>query len=462
VEDLALLLARWQFGIVTVYHWLFVPITLGITWMVAIMETSWLRTKNPVYLRMTKFWGKLMLINFAIGVVTGIVQEFQFGMNWSTYSRFVGDIFGAPLAIEALLAFFIESTFLGLWIFGWKKLSPKVHVFTIWMVAFGTMASAFWILVAGSWMQFPVGYVLNPATGRAEMDNFLEIITSKMVWAQFPHTILVGVATAGALMLGVSAWHLKRKQHLEVMRKSAAFAAVALLVGSLGVALTGHWLGQVMVEVQPMKMAAAEALWEDEQPAAFSLFAVGDKENNRNAVNMSIPAGLSLLSCSNLDCEVRGINSLQAEMVEEHGPGDYIPNLFVTYWGFRLMVGSGTLMILIGALGVWFHLKGTIVKRRWFLTVALWIGIAAAFLGNATGWIFTELGRQPWVVYEVLLTKGTNSPTVPAGWVWISLIGFTVLYAILAVPAVYLFVKFAKAGPGEETSNEDVAASMVY
>jgi len=460
--DAALLLARWQFGIVTVYHWLFVPITLGITWMVAIMETAWVRTKNPVYLRMTKFWGKLMLINFAIGVVTGIVQEFQFGMNWSTYSRFVGDIFGVPLAIEALLAFFIESTFLGLWIFGWKKLSPKVHVFTLWMVAFGTMASAFWILVAGSWMQYPIGYVINPATGRAEMANFLEIVMSKMLWAQFPHTIFVGFATAGAVMLGVSAWHLARKNHLEVMRKSAAFASVALLVGASGVALTGHFLGQVMVEVQPMKMAAAEALWETEQPASFSLFAVGDKENSRNAVNVVIPRALSLLSCNNLDCEVRGINDLQAEMVENHGPGDYIPNLFVTYWGFRLMVGSGMLMILIGALGVWFYLRGKLDEHWWFLKLALWVGIAAAFIGNATGWIFTEMGRQPWVVYEVLLTEGTNSPTVPAAWVATSLIGLSLLYGLLAIPAVYLFVKFAKAGPGEESENEDVAASMVY
>ncbi len=460
--DAALLLARWQFGIVTVYHWFFVPLTLGITWMVAIMETAWVRTKNPVYLRMTKFWGKLMLINFAIGVVTGIVQEFQFGMNWSTYSRFVGDIFGAPLAIEALLAFFIESTFLGLWIFGWKKLKPGVHALMIWLVAFGTMASAFWILVANSWMQYPVGWVFNPETGRAEMENFLQVISSKMVWAQFPHTIAVGFATAGAMMLGVAAWHLARKNHLEVMRKSAAFAAVAMLLGSLGVAFTGHVLGQVMVEAQPMKMASAEALWDTEQPASFSLFAVGDKHNSRNSINVTIPGALSLLSCNNFDCEVKGINDLQAEMVAKHGPGDYIPNLFVTYWGFRLMVGAGMLMILIAGLGVWFHRKGKIETRGWYLKLALWIGITAAFVGNATGWIFTEMGRQPWAVYEVLLTNGSNSPTVPAAWVAISLVGLTLLYGAVGVAAVYLFVKFAKAGPGDEADNHDVAASMVY
>jgi len=460
--DAALLLARWQFGIVTVYHWLFVPITLGITWMVAIMETTWVRTKNPVYLRMTKFWGKLMLINFAIGVVTGIVQEFQFGMNWSTYSRFVGDIFGAPLAIEALLAFFIESTFLGLWIFGWKKLSPKVHVMTIWLVAFGTMASAFWILVAGSWMQYPVGYVINEATGRAEMADFLKIITSKMVWHQFPHTIFVGFATAGSVILGVSAWHLYRKQHIELMRKSAAFGAVALLVGSLAVATSGHFLGQVMVETQPMKMAAAEALWDTEQPADFSLFAIADKENGENSLNITVPAVLSFLSCNNFDCEVQGINDLQAEMVEKHGERDYIPNVFVTYWGFRAMVGAGTLMILIGAMALWLWWKRKLEDYKWFLKVALWGGIAAGFVGNATGWIFTEMGRQPWVVYEVLLTEGTNSPSVSAPMVATGLILLSLLYAALIVPAVYLFVKFAKAGPGDESDNEDVAASMVY
>ncbi len=460
MEDV--LLARWQFGITTVYHWLFVPITLGITWMVAIMQTAWVRTKKPEYLRMTKFWGKLMLINFAVGVVTGIVQEFQFGMNWSTYSRFVGDIFGAPLAIEALLAFFIESTFLGLWIFGWKKLSPKVHLFTIWMVAFGTMASAFFILLANSWMQYPTGYTLNPVTGRAEMQNFGEIVTSKVLWAHFPHTIFVGFATASAVILGVAAWHLARRQHVVIMRKSAAFAGAILLVGTLGVALTGHYQGQVMVEVQPMKMASAEALWDTEQPASFSLFAVGDKTNNRNAFNLSIPRALSLLSCNNLDCEVQGINDLQAAAVAEFGEGDYIPNLFVTYWSFRIMVGLGMLMILIGGLAVWFHLRGALVRQKWFLKAALWIGIPAAFIANAMGWIFTEMGRQPWIAYGLLKTEVSNSPTVPGPWIVITLVGYTLIYLVLAIAAGYLFVKYAKAGPGDEETAEDVAASMVY
>jgi len=456
------LLARWQFGITTVYHWLFVPITLGITWMVAIMETAWVRTKKPEYLQMTKFWGKLMLINFAIGVVTGIVQEFQFGMNWSTYSRFVGDIFGAPLAIEALLAFFIESTFLGLWIFGWKKLSPKVHAFTIWMVAFGTMASAFFILLANSWMQFPTGYTLNSVTGRAEMQNFGEIITSRVLWTHFPHTISVGFATASALILGVAAYHLAKKQHVVVMRKSATLGGAVLLVATIGVALTGHWQGQVMVEVQPMKMASAEALWDTEQPASFSLFAVGDKENSRNSINVAVPRALSLLSCNNLDCEVQGINDLQAAAVAEYGPGDYIPNLFVTYWSFRIMVGLGFLMILIGGLAVLFHIRGSLTRQKWFLMLALWAGIPAAFIANAMGWIFTEMGRQPWIAYGLLKTDVSNSPTVPSEWIILTIVGYTLIYLALAIAAGFLFVKYAKAGPGDEETATDVAKSMVY
>jgi cytochrome d ubiquinol oxidase subunit I len=403
-----------------------------------------------------------MLINFAIGVVTGIVQEFQFGMNWSTYSRFVGDIFGAPLAIEALLAFFIESTFLGLWIFGWKKLTPKVHAFTIWMVAFGTMASAFFILLANSWMQYPTGYVLNAETGRAEMQNFGEILTSKVLWTHFPHTIAVGFATASAMILGIAAYHLAKKQHVVVMRKSAAFGGAVLLIATIFVALTGHWQGQVMVEVQPMKMAAAEALWDTEQPASFSLFAIGDKENSRNSVNIAIPRALSLLSCNNLDCEVEGINDLQARSVAEFGEGDYIPNLFVTYWTFRIMVGLGFLMILIGALAVWFHIRGTLIQYKWFLKLALWIGIPAAFIANAMGWIFTEMGRQPWIAVGLLKTEVSSSPTVPGAWIIMTLIGYTLVYAALAVAAGFLFVKYSKAGPGDERTAEDVAESMVY
>jgi cytochrome d ubiquinol oxidase subunit I len=457
----ATLLARWQFGVTTVYHWLFVPLTLGLSFTVAVMQTMWFRKRDEKYLRMTKYFGKLFLINFALGVATGIVQEFQFGMNWSTYSRYVGDIFGAPLAIEGLLAFFLESTFLGLWIFGWTRLSPKLHLASIWLVTAGTWLSAFWILAANGFMQNPVGYTFNAATGRAELDNFFEVITNKVLLIHWPHTILSGLATAGILVLGVSAWHLLRKNQVEFFTSAASIGAVIALVASLGVAFTGHAQGQIMTEVQPMKMAAAEALWEDEAPAAFSVFAVGDIEQGRNRFNITIPRALSVLATNTLDGEVRGINSLQAEYEETYGPGDYIPNVGVAYWTFRIMIGAGGAMILISAGWIWLQRRGKLLDKRWFLTAAL-AGIALPYLANSTGWIMTEMGRQPWAVFGLLRVEDGISPQVAAGWVLITLVGFTLVYAALAVVDVYLLRKFAIAGPTGETTAEDVAASMAY
>ncbi len=390
----ALTVARWQFGITTVYHFLFVPLTIGLAIVVAILETAWVRTKDPKYLRATKFWGKLFLINFAIGVVTGIVQEFQFGMNWSSYSRYVGDIFGAPLAIEALLAFFLESTFIGLWIFGWNRLSPKMHLLSAWMVAAGTTISAFWILTANGWMQNPVGATVNPETGRAELDSFVEVISNRVTWIHFPHTILSALLTAAILVMAVSAWHLLRDNDRDVFRTSAALGSVIALVAGLGVAFTGHTQGQIMTEVQPMKMAAAEALWETEQPAAFSLFAVGDVENGRNHINITIPRALSVLSTNSFDGEVLGINPLQAQYEEEYGPGNYIPPVGTVYWSFRLMIGLGFVMIGLGALGTYLFWKGRLGEARWFHRLAVWV-IPFPFLANIFGWIVTEMAGSP-------------------------------------------------------------------
>jgi cytochrome d ubiquinol oxidase subunit I len=451
----AVTLARWQFGITTVYHFFFVPVTIGMAFLVAVLETAYVRTKKPVYLRMTKFWGKLFLINFVLGVVTGIVQEFQFGMNWSTYSRFVGDIFGAPLAIEGLLAFFLESTFLGLWIFGWDKLSPRLHAATMWMVSIGTTVSALWILLANSWMQHPVGYEINAETGRAELTNFFSLVGNSTLWVEFPHVVFAALATGGALILGISAWHLLRKSEEEFFSISSKFAAIALLVGAVGVAFTGHIQGQEMVKDQPMKMAAAEALWESEQPAGFSLFAIGDVENSRNSFNIIIPRALSLLSYNNLTSEVQGIKNVQAQEEAKYGPGDYIPNVFIAYWSFRLMVGFGFLMI---GIALWALLRRRSMETRWFLKLALW-GIALPFLANSLGWIFTEMGRQPWAVYGVLKTAGASSPTVGSGLVWTSMIGFTILYGVLAVVEVYLMAKYAKAGPDEAV---ETTSSLAY
>ncbi|MGZ8612891.1 MAG: cytochrome ubiquinol oxidase subunit I, partial [Actinomycetota bacterium] len=334
-------LARWQFGLTTSFHFLFVPLSIGLAFFTAIFQTAWHRTHKPEYLRMTRFWGKLFLINFALGVVTGIVQEFQFGMNWSAYSRFVGDVFGAPLAIEGLAAFFLESTFLGLWIFGWDRLSERIHLAAIWMVAFGTCISAFFILAANAWMQHPVGYALNPETGRAEMQDFMAMMTNSTLWSHFPHTILAALVTGGLFVIGVSAWHIRREHDRLVFRRSITIALVLTLFASVGVAFTGHLQAQLMTKQQPMKMAAAEALWETEEGAGFSLFAIGDVENGRNHVNVQLPNLLSVLSTNTWDGEVRGINDIQAEYEQTYGPGSYVPAVGVTYWTFRVMVGAG-------------------------------------------------------------------------------------------------------------------------
>ncbi|MGN6377739.1 MAG: cytochrome ubiquinol oxidase subunit I, partial [Gaiellales bacterium] len=339
----ALELARWQFGVVTVYHFIFVPLTIGITWFVAVFETLWLRRRQAEYLRLTRFFGKLMLINFAIGVVTGIVQEFQFGMNWAAYSRYVGDIFGAPLAMEALLAFFLESTFLGVWIFGWEVLSPKLHLATIYAVAVGTTISAFFILAANSWMQHPVGYTINHHTGRAEMRSIVEVLTNPWLAYAFGHTIGAAFMTAGMFVLGVSAWHLRRGHETEVFRPAIRLALPVVFVAAIATTFIGHTQAQYMTRVQPMKMAAAEALYNTESGAGFSLFAVAPFEHNpgRSSVDITIPHGLSILATNSWDGEVQGVNDLNRQYQKKYGPGDYTPIIGVTYWTFRLMSGIG-------------------------------------------------------------------------------------------------------------------------
>jgi cytochrome bd ubiquinol oxidase subunit I len=322
-----LALARWQFGITTVYHFFFVPLTLGLVWAVALFETAWYVTGREVYLKMTKFWGKLFLINFAMGVVTGIVQEFQFGMNWSEYSRFVGDVFGAPLAIEALVAFFLESTFLGLWIFGWERLPPKLHLAAIWLVAIGANLSALWILIANSFMQQPMGYVLR--NGRAEMESFWDLVSNPHVFVQFPHVITGAMATGAFFLLGISAAQLRRRSLDETgrdaFRRSFAFGAVYALASTVAVMVVGHGQAQYMVRVQPMKMAAAEALWETADPAPMSLFTWGNEKEQRDVFAIKIPGLLSFLSYNRFDGQVKGIRELQALYELRYGPGNYSP-----------------------------------------------------------------------------------------------------------------------------------------
>ena len=441
-----LLLARMQFGITTVYHFFFVPLTLGLSVLVALMETIYVRTGRLVYKEMAKFWGKLFLINFALGVVTGIVQEFQFGMNWSEYSRFVGDVFGAPLAIEALLAFFLESTFLGIWIFGWDKLSKGLHAAAIWLVAIGANVSALWILIANSFMQQPVGYMLR--NGRAEMNDFFALLLNPNLLVQFPHTVFAGFATAAFFVMGISAYHLLRQNHVDLFRRSFQIAAIVGVIGIGMVVLNGHSQAQHMVETQPMKMAAAEALWNTEDPASFSLLTIGDLQQRRDVFAIRLPRMLSLLAYNQLTGAVQGIYNLQEQYSQTYGPGNYIPPVAVTYWSFRIMVGAGFAMLAL-ALYALFMVMGEMYASRPRILKLFLLAIALPYLANTFGWLMTELGRAPWVVFGVMKIEQGLSPSVGAGEVLTSLLGFALVYAALIVADVYLLVHFAKEGPGE-------------
>jgi cytochrome d ubiquinol oxidase subunit I len=444
------MLARWQFGITTVYHFLFVPLTLGLSLLVAIMQTIYVKTGDETYKRMTQFWGRLFLINFAMGVVTGIVQEFQFGMNWSEYSRYVGDIFGAPLAIEALLAFFLESTFLGIWIFGWDRLPKGLHLATIWLVVIGSNLSSLWILIANSFMQEPVGFTIR--NGRAEMTDFGALLTNPNVWVQFPHVLMSGLVTGSFFVLGISAFNLlRRKGEKTVFEHSARIAMIAAVIGSVLVAMVGHTQGQHMIQSQPMKMAAAEALWTDESPADFSIFTIGDEKNRKDVFAIKIPSLLSILAYNQPTGEVKGINDLQAEYQQKYGPGDYVPPVWIIYWSFRAMVGSGVLMIVLSLFGLYLVLRRKLDQRRWFLRILLF-AIALPFIANATGWIMTEIGRQPWIVFGLLKTADASSPNVSFSSVLISLVVFTLVYGVLVVADVYLLARYSK---GDSTSPDD-------
>ncbi|MER5638442.1 cytochrome ubiquinol oxidase subunit I [Kitasatospora sp. NPDC002227] len=474
-------IARWQFGITTVYHFLFVPLTISLAAIVAGLETAWVRTGKEKYFHATKFWGKLFLINIAMGVVTGIVQEFQFGMNWSDYSRFVGDVFGAPLAMEALIAFFFESTFIGLWIFGWDRLPKKIHCACIWMVAIGTVLSAYFILAANSWMQHPVGYTVDPATKKAQLTDIGAVLFQNTTLVQVFHTLTASFLTGAAFMVGIASLHLWRaKRSGSADRKKTASMLTSLRVGlavasiaGLGVAISGDTLGKVMFEQQPMKMAAAEALWDTQAPAPFSIFAVGDVNKGHNSVELEIPGILSFLAHSDFSSSVPGINDTAAAEAAKYGgqPIDYIPNIFVTYWGFRLMIGFGMTSFVAALIGLWTtrrkfwlapeHRAGEdgipklmLTKNRemsLFFTRWSWrIGILTMgfpLIANSFGWIFTEMGRQPWAVFGLMKTANAVSPNVSVTTQVIALSTFTALYAILAVVEVRLLAKYANAGP---------------
>ncbi len=450
----ALDLARWQFAITTVYHFLFVPITIGMAFLVAGMQTAWYRTNNVKYLRATKFFGKLFLINFAIGVVTGIVQEFQFGMNWSSYSRFVGDIFGAPLAMEGLLAFFLESTFLGLWIFGWDRLPKKIHLASIWLAATGTLLSAYFILAANAWMQHPVGYTINAEKGRAELTDIVEVLTQKTALATFFHTIPSAIFTGGAFIAGISAWLIIKKKDVEMARPTLKLGAITMILSFIVISVTGDYTAKIMTEQQPMKMAAAEALYETTSNAPLSLLTIGTLDGTRSVFQIDVPSVLSFMATGDVNGTVKGINDLQKEYEKTYGAGDYTPNIPIAYWGFRLMIGFGAIAFLFAALVLWQMRKGGLPHGKWFLPAM----IATPFLpllANSFGWIFTESARQPWAVFGLIKTEDGVSAVVSAGSVLFTMIVFTLLYGVLAFIEIGLTLKVIKNGPATELDYED-------
>ena len=461
----ALDLARWQFAITTVYHFLFVPLTVGLSTIVAVLQTAWHRTGRVEYLRATRFLGKLFLINFAMGVVTGIVQEFQFGMNWSEYSTYVGDVFGAPLAMEALLAFFLESTFIGLWIFGWDKLPRRVHLATIWATAIGTNISSYFILTANAWMRHPVGYTVEVApdgTRRARLTDLWAVLSNDQAWSTYLHVTAASFLTAGLFVVAVAAYKLMRERwpgrngastpadQRELFRRVLRVGLVTTAIAGAVVALSGHHQARLMVTDEPMKLAAAEGLWRTERPAGFSLFAVGDVDAATNFIDIRVPSLLSWLATNSTTAEVTGMLDLQQRFTEQFGPGDYIPNVPVLYWSFRLMIGLGVLGIAIGLVGLWLTRRGRLPNRPWTYQVAM-LGLPAALAADIFGWILTEVGRQPWTVVGELLTAASVSPGVSLGEVALSLTLFTLVYGVLAVVEAWLLWRYVKAGPAEET-----------
>ncbi len=447
-------LARWQFATTSIYHFLFVPVTIGLAFLVAVLQTAWHRSGNPPYRRLTRFFGTLLLINVAVGVVTGLVQEFEFGMNWSTYSRYVGDVFGAPLAMEGLAAFFLESTFLGLWIFGWDKLSKRVHLFCIWMVALGSLVSGAFIMAANSWMQHPVGYTINHTTNVAQLNDIWAVFTNPVFLWGYVHVVLASLVTGAMVMLAVSAWHIKRNTEVDAFRRAATASTVVLLPAIVLALFVGSELGVVEDKYQPMKIAAAEAQWTNCQPCSFSMFQVGGGNNDETPTEIiAIPHLLSLLATNSWNGPVEGLNEVQSQYVKKYGPGDYVPNVFIQYWAMRVMAYLAALVALMALWAAWLLHRGKLAKSRWFLTVLVW-AVIAPFLMNTAGWLLTESGRQPWIVQGLLKTANAVSPSVSTTMVWISLIGFVVVYLVLGVAEGALMVRYGRRGLEPEPTQQ--------
>lgn len=447
-------LARIQYAITTIFHFFFVPISIGMIFLVAIMETLYVVKKQKIYLDMALFWGKIFLLAFSIGVVTGILQEFQFGMNWSEYSRFMGDVFGAPLAVEALLAFFMESTFIGVWMFGRDKLPKWVIALSAWLVALGTMISALWILAANSFMQEPVG--IKIVNGKAVLNDFIALITNPQLLVEFPHTIFGAYATGAFIVGGISAYNLLKKRNIDLFNRSFKISMIVALISSIGIMFSGHDQAKHLMESQPMKMAASEGLWEDSgDPASWTLIANINSEKMDNNWSIDIPYALSYLAYGEFSGSVEGMKTLQATYEKLYGEGiNYIPHVESVFWSFRIMAGLGGWMALLAALGLFFSYRKTIEQKTWLLK-ALLISIATPFIANTAGWIMTEIGRQPWTVFGLYTTAQSVSPNVSAGQILFSTIAFSASYLILAIIMISMVVKVVKKGPGQPAKKEE-------
>jgi cytochrome d ubiquinol oxidase subunit I len=426
-------LSRVQFAVATYFHFLFVPLTLGLSIITAIMETRYVQTGDEEYKRMAKFWGKLFVINFALGVVTGITLEFQFGTNWARYSKYVGDIFGSLLAIEATVAFFLESTFIGVWMFGWNRLSPKAHAACIWLVAAASNISAFWILVANAWMQHPVGYVIR--NGRAELNDFWAVISQPYAFTMFLHVLAGAYMLAGFFVMGICAYHLLRRQDLPFFKRSFAIAATFTVIFSVAQIFIGDFHGREMVKVQPAKAAATEAVWETTKGAPMHLFMIPDAENERNSVEiLGIPKLLSLVATGDANGEIKGL---------KEWPKEERPPVAATFWSFRLMVFLGMLMALLAVIA-WF--KRNKIEDSPTLLKLLLLTIPLPYIAGSLGWTVTEIGRQPWIVYGMMKTSDAAS-TISGSQVGISLAAFVAIYTLLGIACFYLIAKFARKGP---------------
>jgi cytochrome bd ubiquinol oxidase subunit I len=449
-------LARWQFAITSIYHFLFVPVTIGLAFLVAILQTAWYRTDNPEYKRMTRFFGTLLLINVAVGVVTGLVQEFEFGMNWSTYSRFVGGIFGAPLAMEGLAAFFLESTFLGLWLFGWTRLPKRVHLATIWAVAIGSMLSALFILIANSWMQHPVGYKLDSA-GQPVLNNVWALFVNPTFLWGYAHVILASLITGCLVMLAVSAWYLRKAQHVEAFGHTARVALIVLIPTIVIQLSVGNQLGVIENKYQPMKIAAAEAQWNSCKPCSFSMFQIGGGANDQTPTEIiAIPHLLSVLATGTWSGPVTGLNQLQAQYQKQYGPGNYVPDVFIQYWSMRVMAYLASLILLLALWGGWLLYRGKLPSSRLFLAVSVW-AVFTPFLMNTAGWLLTESGRQPWIVQGLQKTVNANSPSVSATEIWISLVVLVLAYTVLGAADLLLMLRYSRRGLAAADAEEEAA-----